>query len=68
MSSLLHILAEHVMCVLQYGRTPLHLAAYNNHPQVVEYLLDNHVEIDCMDSVSIQWCYTMCHTNVHVIN
>lgn len=43
------------VCVcLQYGRTPLHLAAYKNHIEVVRILLRAGCELDIQDDVSTQ--------------
>lgn len=43
-----------VFVCVQYGRTPLHLAAYKNHIEVVKILLRAGCDLDIQDDVSTQ--------------
>ena len=41
-----------VLCLVQFGQTPLYKACFNGHDKVVQALLDHGVQVDVPDKVS----------------
>ena len=45
-------MSECVFCIPQYGRSPLHLASYKGHIEVVRILMKAGCDVDIQDDVS----------------
>ena len=41
-----------ILCLVQFGETPLYRACYNGHDIVVQVLLNHGVQVDIPDEVS----------------
>ena len=41
-----------ILCLAQFGQTPLYIACSNGHDKVVQALLDHGVQVDIPDEVS----------------
>ena len=41
-----------ILCLAQFGQTPLSIACANGHDKVVQALLDHGVQVDILDEVS----------------
>ena len=41
-----------ILCLAQFGQTPLYIACANGHDKVVQALLDHGVQVDIPDKVS----------------
>ena len=40
-----------IVLLIQNGRTALHIAAYNNHPEIIKILITNGADITVVDKV-----------------
>ena len=45
-----------ILCLAQFGQTPLYIACTNGHDKVVQALLDHGVQVDIPDKVSDILC------------
>ena len=53
-----------ILCLFQYGLTPLYIACCNGHDKVVQALLDHGAQVDVPDKVSDISCIhiKLCNT------
>ena len=53
-----------ILCLLQFGQTPLYIACFNGHDKVVQALLNHGAQIDIQDKVSDISCIhvKLCNT------
>ena len=53
-----------ILCLLQFGQTPLYTACSKGHDKIVQALLDHSVEVDVQDKVSDISCIhvNLCNT------
>ena len=45
-----------ILCLVQFGQTPLHIACAKGHDKVVQALLDHGVQVDILAEVSDMSC------------
>ena len=53
-----------ILCLVQFGQTPLYIACSDGHDKVVQVLLDHGVQVDVQDKVSDILCIhvKLCNT------